>query len=178
MTASLETRLAALERDVALQRDHIAVRQVIASYGPKVDTSDRIERARLLAELWTEDGVYDIGGVARFEGRTAIAQAFESQHFGQVPEGVCHVFGLPYVKVDGDQATALNYSVVMRPDDTRGDEGQRFFPWRVSMNRWQLVRCGDGRWRVRHRLNRLMQGHAETLAALRDIDALAAGADL
>ncbi|MBU3993350.1 MAG: nuclear transport factor 2 family protein [Alphaproteobacteria bacterium] len=168
---TIEQRLDRLEREVALQRDEIQIRQLIASYSPKVDTSDRLERSRLLAELWTEDGVYDIGGIARVEGREAIAQVFVGMHFEQVREGVCHVMGLPFIRIDGDTALALNYSVVMRPDGA-----ERFFPWRVSMNRWDLVRQG-GKWLIRHRLNRLMTGEEETRAALRDIDAMAASAD-
>lgn len=168
---TIEQRLEKLEREAAVQRDHIEVRQLIASYGPKVDTTDRVERTHLLAQLWTEDGVYDVGGVARFEGREAIAQAFVGRHAEQVDEGICHVMGLPYVRIDGDSALALNYSMVMRPDGA-----ERFYPWRISMNRWDMVRQ-DGKWLIRNRINRLMTGEAETRAVLRDIDAMAASAD-
>lgn len=178
MSADIEERLARLEREVALHRDQIAIRQHIASYSPKVDTTDSLERARLLAELWTEDGVYDIGGRARHEGREAIASAFVETHFDQVGgEGVCHVFGQPYIRIDGDTAIALHHSIVLRPEPATGDEGQRFYPWRVSMNRWELVRAADGRWLAKYRLNRMMQGDPEALAALRVIDELAASED-
>lgn len=165
---TIEQRLAELEAQVRLQQDHIEIRQVIASYGPLVDTSDRIERSRKLAELWVEDGTYDIGAVGLCEGREAIAQVFAERHFGQVPEGVCHVMGLPYVTVDGDTAVALNYSCVMRPD---GEE--RFFAWRVSANRWDLVRR-DGKWLIARRTNRLMTGDPDALAMLCHIDAMVA----
>src|SRR3546814_4300928 len=82
--ASSEDRLAALEREVALQRDHLEVRQLIASYGPLVDTSDRLERSRMLAELWVEDGVYDIGGGGERKGQEEIARGFEDRTFAQV----------------------------------------------------------------------------------------------
>ncbi|EQA99990.1 hypothetical protein FHS51_001155 [Sphingobium wenxiniae] len=161
---SIEERLAALEQEVRLQRDHIEIRQLIASYGPLVDTSDRLERARNLAELWTEDGVYDIGGLGAYEGREAIAGAFETRHFSQVPEGICHVMGLPYVTVAGDEAVALNYSCVFQHE---GED--RFFPWRISANRWDLVRR-KARWMIRRRTNRLMTGDPDALAMLRHID--------
>lgn len=166
---SIEDRLAALEREVHLQRDHIEIRQVIASYGPLVDTSDRIERSRNLAKLWTEDGIYDIGGVGSCQGREAIAAVFGERHFGQVPEGVCHVMGLPYVRLSGDEAVALNYSCVFRPD---GEE--RFFPWRISANRWDMVRQ-DGKWMIAKRTNRLMTGDPDALAMLRHIDEMVGG---
>src|SRR3546814_8034479 len=109
---------------------------------------------------WSSDvcssdlGVYDIGGVGERKGQEEIARAFEDRHFAQVPEGVCHVMGLPLVQVDGDRATAFNYSCVFRPD---GEE--RFFPWRVSANRWDLVRTGMG-WTIERRVNRLKLGRA------------------
>lgn len=161
---TIEDRLAALERDVQLQRDHLEIRQVIASYGPMVDTADRLERSRKLAELWIEDGVYDIGGLGAYEGREAIAGAFQERHFGQVPEGICHVMGLPHVTVTGDEAVALNYSCVFRHE---GEE--RFYPWRVSANRWDMVRQ-TGKWLIKRRTNRLMTGDPDALAMLRHID--------
>jgi hypothetical protein len=164
--ASIEDRLAALERQSLLQRDHIDIRQIIASYGPLVDTSDRIERSRNLAMLWVEDGVYDIGGVGAFHGHEAIAAVFADQHFGQVHEGVCHVMGLPVVTIAGDEALALHYSCVFRHDG----EG-RFYPWRVSANRWDFVRR-DGRWLVQRRINRPMIGDPAALAMLESIDGM------
>jgi hypothetical protein len=166
----LQCRLTALEAEVARQRDHIEIRQLIASYGPMVDTATGLDRSEKLAELWVEDGVYDIGGVGAKHGRADIARAFEDQHFGMVPNGVCHVMGLPYVHVDGDRASALNYSCVFRPD------GERFYAWRVSANRWDFVRV-DGRWRIDTRTNKLMSGEDEVLAMLRGIDAMVEDAD-
>jgi hypothetical protein len=164
--ASFEDRLSALEREAQWQRDHIEIRQLIASYGPLVDTADQQVRAQRLAELWLEDGEYDIGGVHPCKGRAAIAAVFEERHFDQVPEGVCHVMGLPFITVTGDEASALNYSCVMRPD---GDA--RFFPWRVSANHWELVRQ-QGRWWIRRRTNRLMTGDPQALTLLRSIDTM------
>lgn len=79
--STIEARLAALEQEVRVQRDRIEIQQIIASYGPLVDTSDSLERSRNLAEMWTEDGVYDIGGLASCQGRDAIARVFGMRHF-------------------------------------------------------------------------------------------------
>ena len=84
---SIEERLAALKKEIRLQRDHIEIGRLIASYGPLVDTSDRIERSRHLSMLWTQDGVYDIGGVGIRQGREAIAAVFREARFAQVPDG-------------------------------------------------------------------------------------------
>lgn len=162
--STIEVRLAALEQEVRVQRDHIEIQQIIASYGPLVDTSDSLDRSRNLAGMWTEDGIYDIGGLASCQGREEIAQVFGVRHFGQVPKGICHIMGLPYIDVSGDTAVALNYSCVLRPD---GED--RFFPWRVSANRWDFVR-ENGQWLVQRRTNRMMTGDPEALAMLRHID--------
>jgi len=164
---SIETRLAAMESELQRQQDYLAIAQLIASYGPLVDTSDRLERSRNLAMLWTEDGIYDIGGVGEFKGREAIAHLFAAGHFEQVLEGVCHIMGLPCISIAGDGAEALNYTCVMRHDGS-GD----FYPWRVSANRWQLLRQG-GKWRVSRRTNRLMTGNPDALAMLASIDGMA-----
>lgn len=166
MTREVEDRLAALEAGLQIERDHREIRQIIAAYGPMVDTADRIERARLLAMLWTEDGVYDIGGVRACHGREEIARVFAEQHFTQVAEGVCHVMGLPVVTLAGDSATALNYSCVFRHDRSGA-----FYPWRVSANRWDFVRQ-KGAWLIRKRTNRLMTGDPQALALLGAIDAM------
>jgi hypothetical protein len=166
----LEQRLEAIETELALQRDHLEIRQIIASYGPMVDTSDTLQRSEKLSKLWTEDGVYDIGGVGAKHGRDDIAQVFAENHFGMVPTGVCHVMGLPHVRIDKDKAVALNYSCVFRP------EGERFYAWRISANQWEFIRV-NGKWLVDKRMNRLMTGDPDTLQMLRAIDAMVAQKD-
>ena len=160
-----DARLAALEAEVARLRDHQEICQVIASYGPLVDTTSTAQRAAQLACLWNEDGIYDIGAVGAMQGREAIAEVFAQQHFDMVPTGVCHVMGLPHVRIDGDRAVALNYSCVFRPE---GEE--RFYAWRVSANRWELQRVA-GIWRIARRSNRLMNGDPDARALFADIDA-------
>jgi hypothetical protein len=72
-----------------------------------------------------------------------------SGHRQLMAEGVAHFGGPLLVEVDGDQATGVNYSLIMRRD------GQRFYLWRVSAVRWDLERSGST-WRVRRRTNRLL----------------------
>lgn len=162
----LTQRLTELEAEMARQRDHLEIRQLIASYGPMVDTALDLPRASRVAELWTEDGVYDIGAVGSKSGRAEIAHAYEARHFRQAREGICHVMGPPFVQLNGDHATALNYSCVFRPDGEN-----RFYAWRVAANKWELSRV-EGRWLVKRRTNRLMNGDSEALAMLGVVDAM------
>ena len=132
--------------------DVVAITQLIAAYGPAVDTGD----GDAVAALFAEDGWYDVAGM-RFEGRAQIAAMVHGGgHQGLIAEGVAHVMGMPHVAVDGDTATAVNQSVVLRKTHV----------WRVAANRWTFVRTADG-WRVQSRVNRLLDGAQEARDLLR-----------
>lgn len=140
-------RLRALE-------DREAIRNLIASYGPLADAGD----AHALAALWTEDGVYEVLGFAQARGHHAIAALIEGPvHQGLVAAGCAHVLGPVVIELDGDSAVAQGHSVVFR----HGASG--FEAYRVSANRWTLVRTASGEqggWRVVHRVNALLDGDA------------------
>jgi uncharacterized protein (TIGR02246 family) len=132
--------------------DTEAITQVIAAYGPAVDRGD----ADAVAGLFTEDGWYDVAG-RRYEGRAALAEMVRSSgHQGLLARGAAHVMGLPRIEVDGDRAVAVNHSVVHVGGEV----------WRVSANRWELVRTHDG-WKVAARTNRLLDGSQEARDLLR-----------
>ena len=44
--------------------------------------------------------------------------------------------------------------------------GDNFRTWRVGANRWEFVRTADG-WRVKQRINRVLNGDAEARELLR-----------
>jgi len=162
--SAIETRLTALEQEVQSLRDQAAIQQLILGYGPLVDTATTPDRARKVAELWTEDGTYDVGGMRFFAGREELSELCGEQHFQQAAQGICHVMGAPVVTVTGDEAVAFNYSCVFCHDGAGN-----FFAWRVSANRWDIVRR-EGRWEVARRVNRPMNGNPEALSLLRQID--------
>jgi hypothetical protein len=141
MTADVETRLRRLE-------DESAVRQLILTYGPSADAAD----AARASSLWAEDGVYDWDAAGEpHRGRSEVDAMLRTPgHLELVGAGVAHFAGPPLIELDGDHATALTYSLIMRRDQ----EG-RYYLWRVSAVRWDLARDG-GSWRVRCRTNRLL----------------------
>ena len=161
---TVEDRLAALEQEVQTLRNHAAIQQLILAYGPTVDTATTPERARKVAELWTRDGTYDVGGMRVFAGREDLSDLCGALHFEQAAQGICHVMGAPVIMLRGDEAVALNYSCVFCHDGNGG-----FSAWRISANKWDLVRR-EGRWEVAGRVNRPMNGDPEALALLRQID--------
>ena len=128
------------------------ITQLIAAYGPAVDTGD----GDAAAALFTEDGWYEVAG-SRLEGRAAIAAMVGgAAHQSLLARGVAHVMGLPSITVTGDTAVAVNHTTVFL-------EGA---VWRVAANRWELVRTAEG-WRVAGRTNRLLDGTPEARDLLR-----------
>ena len=140
MQEQLYARVGRLEDESAIQR-------LIMSYGPAADAG----LTSFAARLWLDDGVYDWDAHgAPYAGRTAVDEMLQSDgHQGLIAHGVAHFAGPPLVEVEGDRATALNYSLIMRRED------DRFFLWRVSAVRWELGRTGSS-WRVRRRTNRVL----------------------
>jgi len=136
----LQARLSCLE-------DESAIAKLILSYGPAADAG----LTSFAGQLWAEDGVYDWDADGEpHRGSTAVDSMLRSDgHQGLIARGVAHFAGPPLVEVDGDQATAITYSLIMR------SEGDRFFLWRVSAVRWDLERV-HALWRVQRRTNRLL----------------------
>ncbi|MFN2540102.1 MAG: nuclear transport factor 2 family protein [Mycobacteriales bacterium] len=129
-----------------------AITQLIAGYGPAVDSGD----AQAAAELFTEEGWYDVAD-HRYEGREAIAAMVRGRaHQALLAQGVAHLQGLPRVDVQGDRAVAVNHSVVLLEGSV----------WRMAANRWELVRTSEG-WKVAARTNRLLDGSPAARELLR-----------
>lgn len=145
---SVEDRLAALEKRVQVAEDHLEIIRLLNSYGPAVDSGSSMPAAR----LWTKDGAYDAGGVARLVGHDEIAGMYEWEgHKELVNKGVSHLTATPRITVDGDNAEAMAYSfVILKEED-------RWFLWRASVNHWTLARTPEG-WRIVERYNRVLDG--------------------
>jgi hypothetical protein len=162
-TSELAARLSALEGRVVELEDTLEVLRVVAGYGPSVDGGAAVEAGL----LWADDSEYDSDNAAEpLRGRAAIEELATT--VGAVPMGVAHFLNLPMVAVDGDRATVTGHS------NTYHQEDDRYVVARVSANRWELERI-DGRWQIRRRVNRILDGSAagrELLAAgCRDAEA-------
>lgn len=142
-------RLAALE-------DREAIRDLIARYGPLVD-SGRVAEA---AALWAEDGVYEVGGYGAYVGPAAIRALLEGpDHQALIAGGAAHVLSPPVITLDGDEAVAHTYSLVLRRSGAAWDTH------RAAANEWHLRRDREG-WRVTRRINRLLDGDAAARALI------------
>jgi hypothetical protein len=150
---SSDKDLAALEQRVRELEDRLAIYQLVASYGPSVDGGAVAEAGR----LWTEDCWYDsdssTAGSDGVRGRAGIEGV--AKMCGDLDMGVAHITHLPIVTVDGDHATVVGHS------NTFHQAGDEFHIARVASNRWELERI-DGKWQVRVRRNRLLDGSGES----------------
>jgi hypothetical protein len=143
MAVNVEDLAARLQR----VEDELAIRRVVLSYGPAADAG---ETARA-GSLWADDGLYDWDtDRAPLAGPDAVDRMLQGGgHQALIGEGVAHFAGPPLIEVDGDRATALSYSFVLRRD---ADE-QRIYVWRLGAARWEFVRVDDT-WRIHRRTHR------------------------
>jgi len=154
MLAELAARLRRLE-------DLEAIRAVVASYGPLVDTGD----GTAVAELWRPDGVYDVAGNGTWSGRTEIATLVDiAEHQELMNQGCGHVLSPIAIDLTCDRATARGYSMVLRNVGTA--QVPCFEVYRLAANRWLLERGEDGAWCVVHRDNALLNGEEAARAIL------------
>ena len=137
-----------IEQRLQHVEDKLSIYNLIASYGPAVDSLSN----RDAAELWTDDGVYAAAKVGVFKGHHEIAGLFGGDlNVDFMKRGGAHVLSFPYVEIDGDTAVATNHATVYL------HTGDAHKAVRVVASRWELVRTPAG-WRVKRRLNEIFDG--------------------
>ena len=157
MSDAADSRIEALEMRLRTLEDRLEIYQLLATYGPSVDSLS----GDTLAGMWLEDAVYDAGGADPYVGRQGIADLLAVEpHQTYVGKGCAHVISLPHVTVNGDRAVATGHSRVYL------NQGDHWRVERASANRWDLVRTAEG-WQVARRLNRPLNGTEESRAVLR-----------
>ena len=150
--------IAALERRVRDLEDRLALLQLVATYGPAVDSGSPEPTAR----LWTEDGVYDVFPKV-LRGRGDIADMVTGElHQSLIARGAAHLQSLPHIEITGDRAVVTTYSQLVLRDEATDS----YRIWRTSANRWEFIRTDQG-WRVTHRTNRPLDGGGEARELLR-----------
>jgi hypothetical protein len=141
----MDSTAESIDRRVRAVEDELAIIRLVASYGPMVDTGLN----SLAPALFATDGIYDVS-VGRLVGPEAIKEMLSGDdHRSVVQQGIAHVMGLPFVRLEGDSATAINTThLYLR-------EGNGYSIFRVAQNLWRLTRTADG-WKVIERTNRLI----------------------
>ena len=156
----LKAELAALRDRVRQLEDHRDLTQLVAQYGPSVDSGTAEETI----SIWTEDGESAVvGGEHTFTMKGAdelAAMVNDAGHQSLIMNGCAHVLTAPHLVIDGDRATGRSYALNIRWDG----EADRFWVARVSANRWTWTRTDKG-WKVTERINSNLDG-AEASRAL------------
>lgn len=167
-TADLLARLEAVESRLRAVEDERAIVNLLASYGPLVDSGAEVETS----QVWAEDGVYDVEGLF-MDGREAVKQMVLSQgHQSLIQNGSAHFNGPVAVFLDAsnpDAARAVCHSLLI----LRNSKDQ-FFVARAGSHLFTLARTAEG-WKIARRTTRLLNGQQIARDLLR---AGATGVDL
>ncbi|WP_405181852.1 nuclear transport factor 2 family protein [Nocardia sp. NBC_01377] len=139
--------------------DEAAINRLIMTYGPAADAG----LTSFAGGLWLEDGLYDWDADGQpYQGSAEVDTMLQADlHQSLIAAGVAHFAGPLLIDLQGDEATVLNYSLIMRREEDRS------FLWRVSAVRWEVARTDNG-WRVRRRTNRLLDATGGGLRLFRD----------
>jgi hypothetical protein len=162
---ALEQRVAALEARLRAAEDHLAIQNLLMTYGPLVDSAT----AQPAGRLWVEGGGYNFtlpdGGTKRLAAPDEIAGMYTwPGHIDLVNTGCAHLTATPKITVRGDDAEAVGYSFVVLKEE------ERWFLWRAAVNHWTLRRTPEG-WRIVERFNRALDGSPESHDVMRKVAA-------
>jgi len=160
---TIEDRVAALEARLREAEDHLEILNLISAYGPLADSCS-VEAA--IAQ-WVPSGGYNYGlpggGTQRLEAPEPLGNVWRQEgHVELTRTGSAHMAATPKIKVRGDEADAVGYSLVIKR------EGDRWFVWRAAINHWTLVRTAQG-WRVQEKFNRTLDGSDESHEVMKRI---------
>jgi hypothetical protein len=153
----LRERIKRLEERVRHLEDERELRDLLSRYSFGAD----VYRGMDWVELFTKDGVYDLGTqnvegayTGRFEGHADLLELVTGH--GMPPEGQSqHHLGPAVFRVDGDDATAETYSITYVRDDP-----QTVRVYCLGFSRWIFRRVG-GRWRIAERQRRELGARAD-----------------
>jgi SnoaL-like domain len=147
-----------LERRVRAIEDRLAITDLVTRYGPAADSG----AGEALAALWVPEGTYRFDDtILTHADLPALVDI--GTHRVLMAAGCADVLSAPRIDITSDgTAVAVNHSVVFQHADS-GWEAVR-----VSANRWELVRTGEG-WRVWRRDVRLLDGSTQALELLRPV---------
>jgi ketosteroid isomerase-like protein len=146
-----DARLEAIEERLQLLEDEQAIARLVATYGPLVDAGE----ADRVADLWTEDGIYDVEEFHMNSRADVAAMVRSDAHQGLINNGCSHFLGPAHVSVHGDRAVAVCESVLLVRHNGR------VHPARIGANHVELDRTATG-WRTTQRTTRGLDGSPET----------------
>ena len=153
MAADDSSKPRTLEERLAMLEDVHAISQLIAAFGPSVDSSNIPEIMR----IWHPDSSYEIGGFGVYQGAESIAKLFSESdaHLTVTANGSGHISTAPRIAIHGDRASAINYGTTFLHE-----QGQ-FLCGRLTASRWEFERIPGGDWQIKKRTTILLDGRPE-----------------
>jgi uncharacterized protein (TIGR02246 family) len=134
--------VAGVDDDIRWLVDRTRIRELTARYNRCFDDGD----ISGFAATFTEDGIMEVEGGFRVQGRSELEKMCE-----RTPYGVVHVTVDPTVEVDGDRAVQVStILVVQRPKPDAGPSERTSSLSRTGRYRDELVRTPQG-WRFAKR---------------------------
>ncbi len=130
-----------MDADVRWLIDRTQIRELTARYNRCFDDGDPDG----FAATFTEDGVMEVEGTFRVDGRAALAEMVR-----RTPYGVVHVTVDATVEVDGDTAVQDVKLLVLARPGPEAAAGAKSKLTNSGRYHDELVRTPDG-WRFRHR---------------------------
>src|SRR5208283_4312499 len=99
--------------------------------------------ADAVANMWLEDGVYDIDSGA-MHGRDELrAMVRGAAHQNLILNGSAHMMTPAHIVIDGDRAVATGHSQLVITDP---ENPSAFKVLRITANRWELIKTA-GEWK-------------------------------
>lgn len=147
-------RLSALEARLQHAEDRLALMDLEAEYARSWDAADPAG----WAQLFTEDGVFDMAGVGH-QGRRVYQGREQLEGFckevNTFYQGL-HFMHLPRLQMQGDSACARVHFQWMGIFHSSG----KFHGQRTAQGYYDVSyqRCADGQWRMLHRLEKAVSG--------------------
>ncbi|MDT0203205.1 nuclear transport factor 2 family protein [Nocardioides sp. AE5] len=170
----MENRLAALESRLQELEDKQAIAEMIASYGPLVDSGAADE----VAALWSEDGIYDVDEITMTNREQVRSMVHSTGHQHWIKAGCAHFLGPAKVTITGDTAVAVCHSLMVVNQGGRfvGRRGEasadpeaaapEFVVRRATAHHFELARSDQG-WVTTRRTSRVLDGRPEAPELLR-----------
>lgn len=153
----LETRLKSVE-------DRLEITQLFLTHPLAIDAGE----GEFWMSHWTEDSIFDrtfdpdkhSGSYQGSYGKPTMIEEINSPELEALRQGgLMHVNTSPSILIDGNVASATNYTQIITVED--GGYRTR----RIVANRWELRREA-GRWMITKRVSRPM-GHKDTRGVMR-----------
>lgn len=153
--AAISARLTHLE-------DRLDILNLLAALPHSSDVGDQ----DFQNNVYHDDCVMDRDNAnALVVGKVAIVDIIGSdKHQQAIKTGMVHFAGLPYIRIEGEQAVATGYLQIVVPIAAgNAAELSGYGPseglaiWRLTANMWELAKH-DGRWKVTRRVIRSIPG--------------------